>query len=88
MKNLEAAKEGLQKSVDNFNVQVETLNNTLSEAMQELELLKANNIDEVLADLRAERFGVANLLRDLESATQHLSHSAETRSQKDYLQKR
>ena len=76
VKNLEAAKEGLQKLVDNFNVQVETLNNTLSEAMQELELLKANNIDEVLADLRAERFGVANLLRDLESATQHLSHSA------------
>ena len=57
--------------------------------MQELELLKANNIDEVLADLRAERFEVANLLRDLESATQHLSHSAvDKKAKKDYPQKR
>ena len=64
------------------------LSKTLSEAMQELELLKANNIDEVLADLRAERFEVANLLRDLESATQHLFKCSREQAKKDYPQKR
>ncbi len=75
-KNLQTAKQGLEKAIENFNVQVETLTKQLAEVMQELELLKANNIDEVLADLRAERYQAATLLQELEGAIRYLSRSA------------
>ncbi len=76
VKNLENVKQGLDKAIENFNIQIETLTKSLAEAMDELDLLKANNIDQVLADLRAERFEATILLHDLEGAIRYLARSA------------